>query len=791
VGTVSTSGLYTAPSTAGNHTIGASVGSTPADSATSAVTVFSFVISPGAAIVSESATQQFTATIQELSNTSVAWSVDGVAGGNATTGTVNSSGLYTAPSQSGTHNVTATSAAVTSTSVSASVTVTGPVTVSPNGATLLTDATQQFSATAPGITNPTFTWSVDGVTGGNSTVGAISTAGLYTAPSQAGNHSIAATVGSGTGDSGSVQVTVFSFAISPGATLLAPGATQQYTATIQGIANKSVNWSVDSVAGGNNSVGTISTSGLYAAPNAIGLHTITATSAAYTSDTVSSRVTVVNVAQSAVLTYHNDDVRDGAYLEEVTLTPSNVNSTQFGKLASYPVDGQIYGQPLYIPQLTMPSGTHDVVFVATENNSVYAFDADATSGNTTTFWHVNFGAPVGAYDSEGPWPYVGILSTPVIDATTNTMYLVAHVNGDNPEYRLHAIDVTTGADKVVSVAVSGSYNGDSMNNGCYQRMGLALDPVTNWIYIPVGSCPHGWIFAYDKTSLAQKAIFEATNGAQGGGFWSSGGAAAIDDTSGDVYIMSGVDAGDQQWIIGNTMVGYNDSFLRLNATNLTVVDYFSPDDNYTLAVNDVDLGSGGNILVPGSSTYPHITIGGGKDGNIFVVNGDSMGGFNDTSNHVLETVHTGTQQYNNIFCTPAYWNGNVYFHSNQDVLRAFSWNPNAAIGQQLSTASTSAGAHVYGMHGATVSVSASGTTNGIVWDIDNSAYVSTNPSASGLAVLHAYDATNVANELYNSSQAGTRDRAGQALKFTVPTIANGRVYVPTATELDIYGELVQ
>jgi hypothetical protein len=791
VGMISTAGLYTAPSAPGNHTIAASVGTAPADSATVTVTVFSFGISPGTATVSESATQQFTTTLQGLSNTSVNWSVDGMAGGNATLGMVSSSGLYTAPTQSGTHTVTATSAAVISTSVSASITVTGSVTVAPTSATLLTNATGQFSASAQGISNPTFTWSVDGVTGGNSTVGTISTAGLYTAPSQAGTHTIAASIGSSAGDSGSVQVTVFSFSISPEATLLSPNATQQYTATIQGITNTSVNWLVDSVSGGNNTVGTISTSGQYTAPNAIGLHTIIATSAAYTSDYVSSRVTVVNVAQSAVPTYHNDDVRDGAYLEEVTLTPSNVNSTQFGKLASYPVDGQIYGQPLYMPQLMLPSGTHDVVFVATQNNSVYAFDADATSGNTTTFWHVNFGAPVGAYDEYGPWPYVGILSTPVIDLTTNTMYLVAHVNGDNPEYRLHAIDVTTGADKVTSVPVSGSYNGDSLNNGCYQRMGLALDPVTNWIYIPVGSCPHGWIFAYDKTSLAQEAIFESTNGAQGGGFWSSGGAAAIDDASGDVYIMSGVDAGDQEWITGNTMVGYNDSFLRLNPTNFTVMDYFAPDDNYTLAVNDVDLGAGGNILVPGSSTYPHITIGGGKDGNIFLVNGDDMGGFNNKSNNVLETVHIGTQQYDNIFSTPAYWNGNIYFHSNEDVLRAFSWNPNAAVGQQLSTTSTSAGSHVYGMHGATVSVSANGTTNGIVWDIDNSTYVGTNPSASGLAVLHAYDATNVANELYSSSQAGTRDQAGQALKFTVPTIANGRVYVPTATELDIYGELGQ
>jgi len=551
-----------------------------------------------------------------------------------------------------------------------------------------------------------------------------------------------------------------------------------------------VNWSVDGTAGGNSSVGTIDATGLYTAPNAIGLHQITATSAVYPSDILSSLVTVVNIAQSAVLTYHNDDARDGAYLEEVALMPSSVNVNQFGKLVSYPVDGQIYGQPLYMPQLSIPNkGTQNVVFVATQNNSVYAFDADATSTNPTTFWHVNFGAPAGAYDSGGPWPYAGILSTPVINATTNTMYLVAHVNGQTPEYKLHAIDVTTGADKISPVAVGGSYNGDSVVNGCYQRMGLALNPVTNWIYIPIGSCAHGWILAFDESTLAEKAIFESTNGALGGGFWSSGGAAAIDDATGDIYVMSGVDSGDEQYINGSSMVGYNDSFLRLNATNLSVQDYFAPYDNYTLAINDVDLGSGGNILVPGSSSYPHITVGGGKDGNIFVVNRDHMGGFNDSTNNVLETVHIGTQQYNNIFSTPAYWNGHIYFHSNQDVLRAFSWNAGATAGQQLSSQSTSAGSAVFGMHGATVSISANGNNNGIVWEIDNSSYNSTDPAAGGSAVLYAYDATNVANELYNSTQAGSRDQAGLALKFTVPTIANGRVFVPTSTELDIYGEL--
>jgi len=193
-------------------------------------------------------------------------------------------------------------------------------------------------------------------------------------------------------------------------------------------------------------------------------------------------------------------------------------------------------------------------------------------------------------------------------------------------------------------------------------------------------------------------------------------------------------------------------------------------------------------LLPGNSQSPLETLGGGKDGNVFVLNPLNMGGFTATNN-VLQTLHIGTQQYDNIFSTPVYWNETVYFHCNQDVLHAFSWTAGADAGQQLSTNPTSSGQTSFSQHGATASLSANGNNNGIIWEIDNSAYIGSNPVTSGPSVLHAVDATNVANELYNSSQAGTRDQAGLALKFTVPTIANGRVFVPTSTELDIYGEL--
>ncbi len=753
--------------------------------------VVSVQLNQTSATISTAGTQQFTATVTGTSNTAVTWSVNSTAGGSSSVGTVSSSGLYTAPAQFGSYTVTATSVADTSKNASAAVTVLGSVAITPANAVIGSGATQQFTASVQGESTATYTWTVDGVSGGNATVGTITTGGLYTAPAVSGGHSIAATVTADSSATASTPVSIFTLSISPTTgTLIAPGATQQFTDTIAGQTTVPVTWSVDGIAGGNSTTGTISTTGLYTAPAALGQHNITVASVAYPTTSSTTSLTVINSSPGAILTYHNDDTRDGANTQEVTLTTANVNSTQFGKLLTYPVDGQIYPQPLYLPQVAIPNqGTHAVIYVATENNSVYAFDADTTVTTPTTFWHVNFGPPVPKFDSGGPWPNVGVLSTPVIDTTTNTMYVLAEVNGMTPPFWLHALDVTTGLDKVTAVGVTATYSGDTLSTSCYQRMGLSLNPVTNGIYIAFGSCDNGWILAYDKTTLAQTAAFEDTNGAQGGGLWASGGAPAIDDTTGDVYLMTGVDSGDQAWITGSTMVGFNDAFLRLDPNTLAVKDYFSPDDNYTLAVNDVDLGSGGVILVPGSTTYPHEVVGGGKDGNIFVVNRDSMGGFNDVTNNVLQTVLTGTQQYNNIFDTPVYWNGSIYYHCSHDVLRAFSWTAGADAGTQLSTQSTSAGANTYTMHGATPSLSANGTNNGIIWDIDNSTYVGDNPTTSGPSVLHAYDATNVATELYNSTQAGTRDTAGLALKFTVPTIANGRVYVPTATELDVYGLL--
>jgi hypothetical protein len=788
VGTISATGLFTAPAQTGQFSVTAtSVADTFVSVNASVAVGVLDAISPATALVAPATTQQFSTSVQGFSNTSVIWSVDQIVGGTSSVGTISSSGLYTAPAQDGAHTITATSAADASVTASAAATVT-TLSISPTVVTLLgnQNSQQQFIFTLPGVSNPILTWTATG--------GTISSSGLYTPPSQPGPYTVTVTIDSLTA---SASVSIFDFSISPPSSVVAPSGTQTFTAPITGLTNTSVTWSVDGVTGGNVTVGTISASGVYTAPSTIGPHTVTATSVADAAFSVSAGVTVINVAQSAVLTYHNDDARDGAYQEEVTLSTANVNSAQFGKLLSYPVDGQVYAQPLYVPQLGISGGTHDVVFVVTQNNSVYAFDADATSSqNAQTFWQdLALGPHVYKGDIEGVNPYVGILSTPVIDVSTNTIYLVAEESGKggSTPFYLYALDIVTGANKFDSpINITGSVAGtgaDSVNgtidleSECYQRMGLALNPVTNYIYIPFGSCNHGWVLAYDKTTLQQAAIFNDTPDWQGGGLWASDGAPAIDDLTGNVYIMSGVDNGDQN--TNSLAMLYNDSFLFLSATDLTLESFFTPDDNYNLAVADADLGSGSNILVPANSTYSLVTIGGGKDGNVFVINPLDMGGFNITGNNVIQTTQICTNGYNNIFSTPVFWSGNssIYYHCNDSVISAYGFNANSA---QISGV-TSKGSAVFTTHGATPSLSSNGAANGIIWEIDNSNYNYKQGIPLGPSVLYAYDATNLATELYNSSQNASRDTAGQALKFTVPTIANGKVFVPTSTELDIYG----
>jgi hypothetical protein len=479
----------------------------------------------------------------------------------------------------------------------------------------------------------------------------------------------------------------------------------------------------------------------------------------------------------SVLTYHNDVSRTGANLNETTLTPTNVNVTQFGKKFSFAVDGQIYAQPLYMPGLTINGVLRNVVFVATEGDTVYAFDADGQ--NTAPLWTRHVGTPWSdPNEVEGVAPQIGITSTPVIDPTTNTIYVVSTTNESGARIsRLHALDVITGAEKFggpvkVNATVSGtgsdSVSGKiSLENNCYQRSGLVL--ANGFVYVAYGRCKHGWIMAYNKGNLTQASVFNSTPDGAGGAFWNSGGAPAV-DSAGAIYTISAVDFGDPD-------SGFNDSFLKLSPL-LSVQDYFRPANESVLRANDADLGSGAVMLLPdNTSAHPHEMIGGGKDGRIFVVDRDNLGQFG-TTDHVVQVVQTGNTQFDNFFDTPAFWNGKIYYHSGRDVLEAFSWTNGLLSTAPIASANTA----VFTGHGATPSISANGTADGIVWEIEDS-----NAESGGPAILHAYDANNIGTEIYNSTMNPTRDGAGPAVKFSLPTVANGRVYVGTGNQLDVYG----
>lgn len=493
----------------------------------------------------------------------------------------------------------------------------------------------------------------------------------------------------------------------------------------------------------------------------------------------------VNDPPSAVTTYHNDNARTGQQLNETILTPSNVNSSSFGKKYSFPVDGQVYAQPLYVPALTVNGATHNVVFVATEHDSVYAFDADGKQ--SSALWRASFINPsagitpaVSGAGQEGVSPEIGVTGTPVIDLSTGTLYVLAMTNENgNNKFRLHALDITTGAEKfggpaLVQPSVSGkgaeSVNGVvTINPGCLQRTGLALQG--NTVVMAFGSCSHGWVvgFSNQNQTLQQTAVFNPTADGKGAGIWMGGGAPAIDN-NGFLYLITGADA--------DSTGQYNNSFLEFDP-NMTLVDSFTPSNTAQLIANDEDLGSGGVLVLPdNTSSHPQEMIGAGKDGRIFVIDRVTLGGSHNPDQAIQE-VQGASGASDNYFDTPAFWNGNVYYHPEQGALQQFTWSNGT-----LSSSPAATGSTVFGIHGATPSISANGTSNAILWELQVD-----QAENNGVAVLHAYDATNVAHELYNSSQAGSRDTAGPAVKFTVPTIANGTVYVPASGELDVYGLL--
>jgi hypothetical protein len=525
-------------------------------------------------------------------------------------------------------------------------------------------------------------------------------------------------------------------------------------------------------------------------------------------------LTVTATSPNDVATFKNDVSRSGQNLSETTLTLANVNAASFGLLHTVMVDGKVDAQPLYLSQVPISGSAHNVAFVATEHGSVYAIDADAG----TPIWHVsvlaNGETPSDTRGCSQVTPEIGVTSTPVIDRTAGphgVLYVVGMSIDKSSNYhqRLHALDITTGAELFngpaeISATAPNSTGTTMFVPGQYEERAALLlaggQIYTTWTSHCDAAPYSGWIIAYDQTTLAQTAVLNVgpNSGASvpngtpfnmnGPAIWMSGDGPGA-DPEGNIYLLTGNGLFEPTLDANGfpNMGDYGNSFLKLASTtsSLKVADYFAMSTEVAESGSDLDLGSGGEMLLPdltdSTGNIKHLAVGAGKDSNIYVVDRDNMGKFNASQNQIWQEID-GVVPGNppgagsgGVRGSPAWYNGTIYYGDAGGTLKAFS-----VVNAKLSTAPTSQSAIAFAYPGASPVVSASGTTNAIVWAHEN-----TSP-----AVLHAYDASNLAHELYNSNQAaGGRDQFGPGNKFIAPTVAGGKVFVGTTNTLAIFGLL--
>jgi len=499
-----------------------------------------------------------------------------------------------------------------------------------------------------------------------------------------------------------------------------------------------------------------------------------------------------------VVTYHYDNLRTGQNVHELILTPANLNVSAFGKLGEFAVDGLVDAQPLLLANLAIPGkGNKNVLYAVTENNSIYAFDADSiTATGGTVLWQVSAllsgETPSDNRGCSQVTPQIGITSTPVIDRGRNAIYIVAMSKDSKGNYyqRIHALDLTTGKEifggpMTVQATYPGS--GDNSSNGSVvfdpkqykERPGLL--EVGGTIYTMWSShCddrPYtGWIMSYSADTLAQTSVLNLVPNGSQGAIWMAGAAPGA-DASGNIYFIMG--NGDFDTTLNPSGFPSNGNcgncFAKITSTTpLTLLDYFTPLNTVAESNSDTDFGSGGQLLLPDvvddSGNIHHLAIGSGKDANIYVVDRDNMGKFNGNIDNIYQQING--QLAGGVYSKPSYFNGTVYYGAVNDSIKAFP-----IVNGMLATTPSSRSAHTFGYPGATPSISASGTTNGIVWVVEN----------SSPAVLHAYDATNLATELYNSNQAPNGKDTFSNNKFITPMVANGKVYVSTSKSVAVFG----
>jgi hypothetical protein len=762
--------------------------------------------------------------------------------GNVTTTSVTYTAPATLPSPA-TVTLTATSKRDGTKSSTATITLTTAsaivVTVSPTTASVDTSATRNFTVTVQNDSqNKGVGWTVSGSgcseaacgTLSNVTTSSVTYNAPVTLPNPATVTLTATSVADGTkSGTATITVTAVSTNITVSVTPERGGlVTSQSLALSAALTNDTGNAGVTWSTSGGTFPTMNSTSATFMAPATPGVVTITAASVADPSKTATATIGVTNL--SGVTTYLGSNNRQGANTQEYALTTSGVtavNSTNFGKLFSCTVDAPIYAQPLWVAQMTISGGTHNVVFVATEHDSVYAFDADANP--CTQLWQASLidtahGASNETWVSSGDTncnnisPDIGIVGTPVIDPNTQTLYVVSKSKNSSSTtfyQRIHALDITTGNEKfsgptTISATVPGTGVGSSGGNVSFdpllnnQRSALLLTNghvIVEWASHCDNGAYHGWIMSFSASSLAQEAVFSTTPNGINGGLWMSGNGPAT-DASGNLYVAIGNGTFD----VGITAPNddYGDAILKLGPPSggtFPVLSYFRsnalplPDNPF-----DIDQGSGGLLLLPTVGSHNYL-VQAGKDGNVYLADQTSLGGFSSSSNNVVQSFNL-SETGAGVWGSPAYWNGNIYFAvANDDAgptdpLRAFSFDTTSTA--TLLTSPTSVSTEIFGFPAPTPPISANGTSNGIVWALDNLPYCTDDSISCGSVILHAYDATNLATEFWNSSQ-NPADTAGNAVKFTVPMVANGKVYVGTRGndtgsggtsvpgELDVYG----
>jgi len=513
---------------------------------------------------------------------------------------------------------------------------------------------------------------------------------------------------------------------------------------------------------------------------------------------VTSKPAVLSLVQTpnvSVLTYHNDPARSGQNAAEVRLTPANVTQAHFHKIGIFPTDGKMYAQPLVVADLAIGGVVRNVLYAATEHDSVYAFDADTG----TQLWKVSL-LPSGSGETPSSsrncafiTPEIGVTATPVVDATRGVIYVVAasmDATGASFYLRLHALSLTTGAEM---------FGGPTTVPATFPGMNQTFDPpqyleraalllangriYTSWTS-HCDTVPYSaWVITFDASTLQVSQVFNGEMGVSSGqgSFWNSGSGPAA-DAAGNVYLLSangifdGVLDADGFPRDGD----FGNSFIKLappvtGANTLSVLDYFTMFNSTTESAGDQDLGSGGGMLLPDfiddGGTVRHLMVGAGKDNQIYLVDRDNMGKFNQTDNSQIWqnlTKPFPSAQYG-VFGAPAYFNSYIYYGAIADAISAFQ-----IVNAKLSASAVSRTANTFPYPGAAISISANGLQNGIVWAAENS---------KTQGVLHAYDATDLSNELYNSNQAGSRDSYGTGSYAVPPTVANGKVYVVTQVDL--------